>query len=172
MVHPDPLCPPVWRFPVSAVHRSGIQMALFKKCATHAGKKRKPCTTAPEVAMSLLWSSSAAPHSDPVSGALFRLSYLCRYGDALSDAGRKKLEAMLTELERAERYIFMEYFIVQEGVMWDSILRILKRKAAQGVKVRLLYDDMGCFLTLPKDYPKQLKGTGSNALCSIPSVPF
>lgn len=86
--------------------------------------------------------------------------------------GEKKLEAMLTELERAERYIFMEYFIVQEGVMWDSILGILKRKAAQGVTVRLLYDDMGCFLTLPKDYPKQLKKYGIECAVFNPFRPI
>ena len=41
--------------------------------------------------------------------------------------------------------------------MWNSILEVLKRKTTQGVTVRLIYDDMGCFLTLPKDYAKQLK---------------
>ena len=74
--------------------------------------------------------------------------------------GEKKLEVLLTELEKAEKYIFMEYFIVQEGVMWDSILAILKRKASEGVIVRLIYDDMGCFFTLPKNYPAQLKKYG------------
>ena len=74
--------------------------------------------------------------------------------------GEKMLETLLEELEKAERYIFMEYFIVQEGVMWNSILKILKRKAGQGVIVRLIYDDMGCFLTLPKDYPEQLRKYG------------
>lgn len=74
--------------------------------------------------------------------------------------GEKKLEALLSELEKAERYIFLEYFIVQEGVMWNSILEVLKRKASQGVIVRLIYDDIGCFFTLPKDYSKQLKKYG------------
>ncbi len=74
--------------------------------------------------------------------------------------GERKLEVLLEELEKAEKYIFLEYFIVQEGVMWNSILEVLKRKAAQGVTVRLIYDDMGCFLTLPKDYAKQLKKYG------------
>ncbi len=74
--------------------------------------------------------------------------------------GEKKLDVLLEELEKAENYIFLEYFIVQEGVMWDSILEVLKRKASQGVTVRLIYDDMGCFFTLPKDYPAQLKKYG------------
>lgn len=74
--------------------------------------------------------------------------------------GERKLETLLAELEKAEKYIFLEYFIVQEGVMWNSILEVLKRKTTQGVTVRLIYDDMGCFLTLPKDYAKQLKKHG------------
>lgn len=71
--------------------------------------------------------------------------------------GEKKLEVLKEELEKAEHYIFLEYFIVQEGLMWNEILEILKRKAKSGILVRIIYDDMGCFLLLPKDYPEQLK---------------
>ena len=67
---------------------------------------------------------------------------------------------MLSELERAEKYIFLEYFIIEEGVFWDSVLEILTKKAAQGVDVRIIYDDIGCFLTLPKKYNKQLEASG------------
>lgn len=69
-------------------------------------------------------------------------------------------KAMLEQLEQAERYIFLEYFIIQEGVMWDSVLEVLKRKAAQGVDVRVMYDDMGCMFTLSKNYQKQLAQFG------------
>lgn len=86
--------------------------------------------------------------------------------------GERKLEVLLEELEKAEHYIFLEYFIVQEGVMWNSILEVLKRKAARGVLVRLLYDDMGCFLTLPKDYPAQLKRYGIECAVFNPFIPF
>jgi cardiolipin synthase len=44
--------------------------------------------------------------------------------------------------------------------MWDIILEILERKASQGLDVRIMYDDMGCFLRLPKDYPEKLKEKG------------
>ncbi len=86
--------------------------------------------------------------------------------------GECKWEALLEELEKAEKYIFLEYFIVQEGVMWDSILEILKRKAAEGVLVRLIYDDMGCFFLLPRDYPKQLKKYGIECAIFNPFRPF
>ena len=67
---------------------------------------------------------------------------------------------MLTELEQAEHSIFLEYFIIHPGVMWDGILEILERKAAQGVDVRVLYDDIGCLFTLPKHYAKTLQEKG------------
>jgi len=70
--------------------------------------------------------------------------------------GEDMWKAMLTDLEKAEKFIFMEYFIIEEGVFWNSILDILKRKATLGVNVRVLYDDIGCMSTLPGDYHKQL----------------
>lgn len=67
---------------------------------------------------------------------------------------------MLEELEKAEKYIFLEYFIIQPGLFWDSILAILERKAAQGVEIRVIYDDMGCMFTLPRDYNEILTDKG------------
>jgi len=74
--------------------------------------------------------------------------------------GERFLPAYLDALEKAERYIFLEYFIIGHGEMWDSILSVLKRKAAEGVDVRVMYDDIGSFLTLPKGYDKTLEGWG------------
>lgn len=74
--------------------------------------------------------------------------------------GEAAFEAILEELEKAQKYIFLEYFIIEEGIMWDSVMKILKRKAAQGVEVRLIYDDLGCFLLLPKNYDKIVEQDG------------
>ncbi len=74
--------------------------------------------------------------------------------------GEEKFSALLSALEEAEHFIFLEYFIIQEGKMWNSILDVLKRKAAEGVEVRLIYDDMGCFLLLPLDYKNYLEQCG------------
>lgn len=81
------------------------------------------------------------------------------------ELGQAYFEALLEELEKAEKFIFMEYFIIEEGQMWNSILEILKRKAKQGVEVRIIYDDFGCMMTLPKNYNKQLEEYGIK--CSI-----
>lgn len=86
--------------------------------------------------------------------------------------GEKMLEALLPELEKAEHYIFIETFILEEGKMWDSILNILYRKVQQGVTVRVLYDDVGSFLTLPQDYPKQLRALGIECMVFNPFKPF
>lgn len=67
---------------------------------------------------------------------------------------------MLGELRRATKYIFLEYFIIEEGSFWNSILDILKQKASDGVDVRIIYDDIGCFLTLSKKYHEQLNAMG------------
>lgn len=78
---------------------------------------------------------------------------------------------MLEKLEQAETFIFMEYFIIAEGEMWDALLAVLERKAAQGVDVRLIYDDIGCITRLPVTYPKTLKEKGIQTLVFNPFMP-
>ena len=77
--------------------------------------------------------------------------------------GEKMYEAMLRELENAKTFIFMEYFIIQEGVMWNGILDILERKAREGLDIRVMYDDLGCLFTLPRKYWKLLQRKGIRA---------
>ncbi len=74
--------------------------------------------------------------------------------------GEEMLKGMLVELEKAEKFIFMEYFIIEQGEMWNSIEEILIKKAKQGLDVRLMYDDLGCILTLPADFESRLNKLG------------
>ena len=67
---------------------------------------------------------------------------------------------MLEDLERAERFIFVEYFIIEPGIFWDSIIDVLERKAAEGLDVRVLYDDIGSVATVPQNYAKALQERG------------
>ncbi len=76
------------------------------------------------------------------------------------ESGEAKFEAICRELEKAERFIFLEYFIIQEGVMWNTILDILERKVKDGVDVRMVYDDIGCLRTLPYQYYDQMEKRG------------
>lgn len=87
-------------------------------------------------------------------------------------SGEEKFHDMLEELKKAERYIFLEYFIVEQGEMWNAILEILKEKAKEGVDVRVMYDGMCSLTQLPYRYPRKLKKFGIKAKMFAPIVPF
>ena len=92
----------------------------------------------------------------------------CRY----FPVGEEMLEVMLEELEKAEKFIFVEYFIISEGVMWEKILEILQRKAAQGVEVRVMYDGTCSVFNIPYHYPKALESMGIHCRVFSPLRPF
>ena len=85
--------------------------------------------------------------------------------------GEYDFAALKEELQKARKFIFMEYFIVQKGKMWDSILTILLDKVKQGVEVRFIYDDAGCAFTLPIGYDKKLRKLGIRAVIFNPLKP-
>ncbi len=86
--------------------------------------------------------------------------------------GEAKFEELLRQLETAQKYIFLEYFIIEEGLMWGRVLEVLARKAAQGVDVRVMYDGTCEFSTLPRDYPKRLEALGIKCKVFSPITPF
>ena len=86
--------------------------------------------------------------------------------------GEKKFARLLEKLKTAEHYIFLEYFIIDPGIMWNAILDILKEKAAAGIDVRIIYDDFGCLLLLPDNYQKTLEAMGIKCCVFNPVVPF
>lgn len=86
--------------------------------------------------------------------------------------GEDKFEDLLIELKKAERFIFLEYFIVERGIMWNAILDILKEKVKEGVEVRVMYDGMCSILLLPYKYPEELRTYGIKAKMFAPIVPF
>lgn len=85
--------------------------------------------------------------------------------------GEKKFEAMLNDLKKAEKFIFLEYFIITPGHMWGNILKILAEKAKQGVQIKLIYDDMGTINTLPANYDAILAQLGIEAYVFNPFKP-
>ena len=86
--------------------------------------------------------------------------------------GEAKWEEMLRQLEQAKEFIFMEYFIVDEGLMWGKVLDILSRKAHEGLDVRVMYDGTCEFANLPHDYPKRLRKLGIKCKMFSPLVPL
>ena len=86
--------------------------------------------------------------------------------------GEEAFKVMLEELKKAEKFIFFEYFIVNHGEMWNSILEILEEKAKKGVDVRVMYDDLGCLSTLKSSYPKELDKKGIKCVAFNKLKPF
>jgi cardiolipin synthase len=74
--------------------------------------------------------------------------------------GEEMFESMISDIATAKKYIFLEYFIIEEGQMWEKIHTLLKEKVSHGVEVRLIYDDIGCMKTLPAKYDKILSAEG------------
>lgn len=107
-------------------------------------------------------------------------TYLSRCGfDAYANTsvryfplGEDKFEALKEALRGAEHFIFMEYFIVGEGRMWDEILTLLVQKAREGVEVRFMYDGTCAFTRLPYGYPKKLQALGIQCKMFAPFQPF
>ena len=86
--------------------------------------------------------------------------------------GEDFFDGLVESLKKAEKFIFIEMFIIREGRMWNTILDILTEKAKSGVKVRLMYDGMGCMTLLPSDYPKKLAKLGIKCAVFSPIRPF
>ena len=85
--------------------------------------------------------------------------------------GEDMFEQLMEELKAAKHFIFMEYFIIDRGYMWDSILEVLRQKAAEGVEVRVMYDGMCCLMLLPYHYPQKLENMGIRCQMFSPIKP-
>lgn len=110
------------------------------------------------------------------------VQYLSRYGGspAFSNtdvqyypSGERMYDDLKRELLKAEKFIFMEFFIINtSSSMWLEIFDILKKKARQGVEVRLMYDAMGCLTTMPNHYDDTIKRHGIKCHVFSPIVPL
>lgn len=78
---------------------------------------------------------------------------------------------LILELKKAEDYIFLEYFIIGDGEMWQQIFNILKEKAQSGVEVRLMYDDIGTINLLPLKFPDTMQSYGIKTVVFNPYKP-
>ena len=87
-------------------------------------------------------------------------------------SGEAVFPDLLEALESAQESILLEFFIISKGKMWDAVHDVLRRKAAQGVDVRMIYDDVGCATGLPAQYWKTLQVEGIQAVPFNPFVPL
>ena len=160
-----------WILPIAFLPLFGIPLYML------FGKKRIPERKRERISgMYLRYKSAMAPYIERHAAskldsedAVLQSAYLekCAASPVFTQTettyypiGEDFFPALLEALESAERYIFMEYFIIEPGIMWDSVLDVLTRKAAMGVDVRLIYDDLSCIMRLPRDYPKRMEERG------------
>ena len=85
--------------------------------------------------------------------------------------GEDMFVRLMKELKAAKHFIFMEFFIIDRGYMWDEILKVLEEKVKEGVEVRVMYDGMCCLMLLPFHYPRQLERKGIRCKMFSPIIP-
>mgnify|MGYP004487287959 FL=1 len=85
--------------------------------------------------------------------------------------GENFFPVMLEDLKKAEKFIFVEYFVIEESFMWSKILEILVEKASAGVEVFILYDSLGSVTLATRRYENFLKKQGLNAKIFSPFIP-
>lgn len=76
------------------------------------------------------------------------------------EIGEKFFDSLKKDLMNAKKYILIEFFIFAKGKLWDEIFEILKKKTAEGVRVEIIFDSLGCLFKMPKDYKEQLDSAG------------
>lgn len=111
-------------------------------------------------------------------GQMNYVSKVCGYPVYRSEStkyykiGEDYYKDLLEDLKKAKHYIFMEYFIVEEGKMFTPILEVLQQKAAEGLDVRFMYDDFGSASILPIGYHSKLEQMGIKCIAFNKFVPF
>ena len=142
-----------------------------KKMNSVEGNARRHLPQNPEIQQNLEAASESASvqskYIQTVAGCPIYENTSTRYFPLGDDV----YPVMLEELKKAEKYIFLEYFIIGPGKMWNGIVEILKEKAAQGLDVRVMYDDFGCITTLPFNYKRELQKAGIRCCVFSPFIP-
>lgn len=113
-------------------------------------------------------------HAAPQASYIYNLAKYPVYKNTsvrYFSSGEALYGTLLEELEKAEHFIFMEYFIIHDGIFWNSVLEILKKKVKEGVEVKVIYDDMGSVRTLPHNYYETLTSYGIECHCFNPFSP-
>ena len=149
----------------------GVPMYLFYGGGRPTRKLRVRLQRAKERVFRQVQETTAIPvtaRTESISALITRYGGYPVYEDGevkYYPCGEAMFSGMLTELEKAERYILVEYFIIAHGKMWNRILEILLKKAIQGVQVRIIYDGFGCLATLPRGYAKYLESLNEHIRC-------
>lgn len=159
-----------WIFPILIVPLFGGLLYLFFGRQTMKKKIKKSIIKTTDETQKLFEYTADKAHQPLNEENSVRISnYILNQGNypvygysnsTYYEIGEKYYEALKIELLKAKKFIFMEFFIIEQGKMWNSILDILKQKVSEGVDIRLIYDAVGCMFTLPGGYHKKLNAMG------------
>ncbi|MDO5572956.1 MAG: cardiolipin synthase [bacterium] len=172
-----------WMVPLCVFPLFGVLLYLFVKINPGAiGLKKemqrtcadteKYLETEPKIRNEL---ETKEPHFSDLSYYLEHTGKFPTYQNTAAKyyaSGEEAFVAIQDALERAEKFIFIEFFIISEGIMWNTVLEILKKKAEAGVEVRVMYDGTCTVACLPYSYPKRLRRMGLKAKMYAPIRPF
>ena len=114
------------------------------------------------------------PHHRVLTDYIRNISGFPAYGGTqveYAPLGEDFFRQLMRELPKAKKFIFLEYFILEKGLMWDSVLEVLRERAAAGVEVCVIYDDFGCIQRLSASYPRELAGFNIKAVPYNPMRP-
>ncbi len=149
---------------------TGLAYLLVKTDAGHRAHKKNYARRVAETKKYLIQNEQIMQKLKKISPVQAQLAeYLVHYGNYpvyRNDAaeyfpvGEKMFEAMKREILQAKRYIFLEYFIINQGKMWRELRELLIQKAQQGIDVRLLYDGFGTQFMMPMKYFQKLQKSG------------
>lgn len=145
-----------------------LQMKLDKACSESAKYLKED----EQVSQNLAAESKAAACQSHYIRDNAGFPVYQKTGTRYFRVGEELYDTMIQELKAAEHYIFMEYFIIDDGEMWQGILNILEDKARMGLDVRLIYDDWGCASTMPQEFQMQLQRRGIRCEVFNPLIPI
>jgi len=144
----------------------------MKKRMSQITDKMKECLSQNQETLDFLQQDSNVAYNQ---GKYIEKYTLCPVYDNSSTeflpSGEEFFKELIKELKAAKKYIFLEFFIIEEGVMWNTILDVLKDKAKNGIDVRVIYDDVGCMFKLPVGYNRKMEQAGIKCCVFNPFIP-
>ncbi len=158
----------LWVFFFLALPIFGVCFYFLVRRQLSTGKMRRVYAEV-EAQAQAAYASLDVQADDSGLGSCGRLSrYLKGHGFSMScgdktdyyPSGEEAFAVLIRDLESAEKYIFLEYFIIGEGALWTRIYDILRRKVQEGVEVRVMMDDMGCFVLGPRYFKDEMQREG------------
>lgn len=173
--HEDAAFKLAWSILIAVLPLPGTVLYLFTKTNTGAKLSKKALDAS--ISDSRLYLPEPTQNDTPsgLHNYLFRNGNAAAYNGSRTQyfpLGEAMFQEMLERLEKAEKFIFLEYFVIVPGYMWGEILKILHRKAKEGVEVRLMYDGTNSVANLPADYPRQMEKLGIQCKVFSPVLPF